>query len=93
MKLKPFLEVIDGNVLSLGQVRTRKKGIVRLLELMRSPTAMLRFALLHTNTEQEARWNLDQLALELPTTPVVANATTAIGAHVGPNGLGFVAFF
>lgn len=93
LKLKPFLEVIDGNVLSLGQVRTRKKGIARLFELMRSPTAMIRFAVLHTNAEQEARWMLDQLALELPTTPLVVNVTTAIGAHVGPNGLGFVAFY
>ena len=93
LKLKPFLEVIDGNVLSLGQVRTRKKGIAHLFEMMRSPTAMLRFAVLHINAEQEARWMLDQLALELPTTPLVVNVTTAIGAHVGPNGLGFIAFF
>ena len=93
LNLKPFLEVIDGNVLSLGHVRTRKKGIAQLLNLMQSSTPLKRFAVLHTNAEVDARRFLDQIAPELPTPQLVVNVTTAIGAHVGPNGLGFAALY
>lgn len=91
LNLKPFVEVIDGNVLSIGEVRTRKKGIARLLEMMQSPKPLKRFAILHTNAEEDARRLLETLAPDMPTIPLLVNVTTAIGAHVGPNGLGFVA--
>jgi DegV family protein with EDD domain len=93
LNLKPFIEVIDGNVHSLGEVQTRKKGIARLLEMMESSKPLKRFALLHTNAEEDARRLLETLAPDMPTTPLLVNVTTAIGAHVGPNGLGFVALF
>ncbi len=93
LNLKPFVEVVDGNVISLGEVRTRKKGIARLMELMRTELPLIRFGVLHTNAEQEARWMLQQLSPQLPTDPLVVNVTTAIGAHVGPNGLGFAAYY
>jgi len=93
LNLKPFVEVIDGNVLSMGEVRTRKKGIARLLEMMQSPKPLKRFAILHTNAEEDARRLLKTLAPDVPTIPLLVNVTTAIGAHVGPNGLGFVALF
>ena len=93
LNLKPFLEVVDGYVLSMGQVRTRSKGIRRLSGLMRSRTDMKRLAVLHSNAEREARSILDELAPDLPTEPMVVNVTTAIGAHVGPRGLGFAALY
>ena len=93
LNLKPFLEVVDGYVLSMGQVRTRSKGISRLSDLMRSGTDMKRLAVLHSNAEQDARTILDELSLDLPNGPMVVNVTTAIGAHVGPKGLGFAALY
>ncbi len=93
LNLKPFVEVIDGNVHSRGEARTRKKGIARLLEMMQSPKPVNRFAILHTNAEEDARRLLEILAPEVPTTPLLVNVTTVIGAHVGPNGLGFVTLF
>ena len=54
---------------------------------------MKRFAVLHSNAEQDARTILDELAPDLPTEPMVVNVTTAIGAHVGPQGLGFAALY
>ena len=93
LNLKPFLEVVDGYVLSMGQVRTRSKGIRRLSGLMRSRTDMKRLAVLHSNAEREARSILDKFAPDLPTEPMVVNVTTAIGAHVGPQGLGFAALY
>ncbi len=93
LNLKPFVEVKDGNVLSVGEVRTRKKGMARLLEMMQSPKPLKRFALLHTNAEEDAQKLLDALAPNVPTAPLLVNVTTVIGTHVGPNGLGFVALF
>jgi DegV family protein with EDD domain len=93
LNYKPFVEVIDGHVNSMGQVRTRRKGIHRLLDEMRTNVPMKRFAVLHTNAEVDAREMLAVLAPEVPTEPLVVNATTAIGAHVGPQGLGFAALY
>lgn len=93
LNLKPFVEVVDGYVNSLGEVRTRKKGKARLFEMMQSPHPLRRFGMLHTNAEDDARKLLDSLAPDLDSEPLVVNVTTAIGAHVGPNGLGFVALY
>ena len=94
LNLKPFVEVKDGNVHTLGEVRTRKKGKARLLsKLMQSPKSLQRFGMLHTNSEDDARKLLASLASEVQSDPLMVNVTTAIGAHVGPNGLGFVALY
>jgi fatty acid-binding protein DegV len=50
-----------------------------------------RLAVLHSNAEKDAWELLERLSPRLPTEPMVVNVTTIIGAHVGPNGLGFVA--
>jgi DegV family protein with EDD domain len=93
LKLKPFLEVKDGLVHNIGQVRTRKKGMAQLLEMMYSSKPMKRFAVLHSNAEKDASLLLEKLSPDLPTQPLVVFVTTVIGAHVGPNGLGYVAQF
>lgn len=93
LNLKPFVEVKDGLVISLGEVRTRKKGMTRLIELMCSLEPLKRFAVLHSNAEADARWLLETFAPQIPTEPLLVNVTTVIGAHVGPNGLGFAALY
>jgi len=93
LNLKAFVEVKDGYVHSLGQVRTRKKGTARLLKMMESPVPLKRFALLHTNAKDDANKLLEAFAPKVATPPLVVNVTTVIGAHVGPNGLGFVELF
>jgi DegV family protein with EDD domain len=90
LNLKPFVEVKEGLVLSLGEVRTRRKGVERLLELMRSLGPMERLAILHSNAELDARNLLESLSPQLSASPLIVNVTTVIGTHVGPNGLGFV---
>lgn len=93
LNLKPFIEVKDGLAISLGEVRTRKKGIARLEKLMKSSRKLKRFAVLHTNAEDDARRILEDFAPQIATEPLLVNVTTVIGAHVGPNGLGFVALY
>lgn len=91
LKIKPFVEVRDGLVHSLGEVRTRRKGIDRLIETISELGGLERLALLHTNAEGDARRIVSALNLDLKYPALFINVTTAIGSHVGPNGLGFAA--
>ena len=92
LQVKPFIEIRDGGkVASLGEARTRSKGIARLKELLLGLGDLERLAILHTSAEADARQFLAELKLRLPTEPLIVNVTTVIGAHVGPNGLGFAA--
>jgi DegV family protein with EDD domain len=91
LQIKPFIELRDGAVFSLGETRTRPKGCQRLREFLSRLGSLERLAILHTNAEPDARQFLADLQLNLPVPPLVINVTTAIGNHVGPNGLGFAA--
>ena len=89
LRLKPFVEVREGEVLRLPPVRTRKKGLARLREMLERSGPLERLALLHTN----ARGDAETLGRDLPNAPerppVVVHVTPIIGAHVGPQGVGF----
>ncbi len=91
LQIKPFLGVEDGEVILLGKVRTRQKGIMRLLQLLDNLGPLDRLAILHTNAEAEAREILERMTGKLSSTPLLVNVTSVIGTHVGPNGLGFTA--
>ncbi len=91
LKLQPLVELRYGLVHRLGQVRTRLQGVERLMEALDSWGPLERLAVLHTNAETAAQQLLDMVKSRVATTPLVINVTTAIGTHVGPNGLGFVA--
>lgn len=89
LRIKPFVEVRDGQVFSLGESRTRSKGIERLRNFLLSMGSIEKLAVLHTNAEADALNFLSNLELDLVYEPFIVNVTTVIGVHVGPNGLGF----
>jgi DegV family protein with EDD domain len=89
LHVKPFVEVVEGQVRSLGEARTRNKGIERLRQHLQERAPFERLALLHTNAEAESRALLDNLPHLTSRPPLVVNITTIVGVHVGPNGLGF----
>jgi DegV family protein with EDD domain len=91
LRVKPFLEVREGQVLSLGETRTRRKGIDRLKGFLLSLGSLERLAILHTNAETDAHQFLSEIQQEFSSLPFIVNVTTVIGTHVGPNGLGFAA--
>jgi len=91
-QVKPFVEVREGGkVFNMGETRTRSKGIARLKQFIYNLGKLERLAILHTNAETEARQILADINPDLPAPPIVVNVTPIIGAHVGPNGLGFAA--
>ncbi|MCS6906571.1 MAG: DegV family protein [Anaerolineales bacterium] len=91
LRIKPFLEVLNGQVMSLGQTRTYQKGVSRLAETLRHLSPFEKLAVLHTNAEDRARQLIEQVRDILPAQVFTVNVTTVIGSHVGPNGLGFAA--
>jgi len=91
LRIKPFLEVSKGDVLSQGETRTFKKGVVRLADLLARLGPLEKLAVLHTNAEGEALRFAERYAPGNIPAPLIVNVTTVIGTHVGPHGLGFAA--
>jgi DegV family protein with EDD domain len=91
LNIKPFVELRGGRVFSIGESRTRHKGIERLKELLINQGPLERLAILHTNAEADARQFVEDLKhhYTIPDQPPIVNITTIIGVHTGPNGLGF----
>jgi DegV family protein with EDD domain len=89
LRLHPLIELRYGIVHRLGQARTRLQGVKRLVEVLNSWGAIERLAVLHTNAESTARQLLEDVKSKVDVPPLLVNVTTAIGTHVGPNGLGF----
>ena len=90
-RLKPLVELRFGIVHRLGQARTHLQGIERLLDNLNSWGKLERLAVLHTNAECAALQLLEKVKSKVIVQPLLINVTTAIGTHVGPNGLGFSA--
>lgn len=91
LRIKPFLEVSNGEVLSLGETRTFKKGVIRLADMLARLGPLEKLAVLHTNAEGEALRFAERYAPKNIPAPSIVNVTTVIGTHVGPHGLGFTA--
>jgi DegV family protein with EDD domain len=89
LRLHPLIELRYGVVRRLGQARTRLQGVERMLETLNSWGSLERLAVLHTNAESAARQLLEDVKSKVTVPPLLVNVTTAIGTHVGPNGLGF----
>lgn len=91
LRLQPLVELHFGVVHRLGLARTRLQGIGRLVEMLDSWGPLEQLAVLHTNAASAAQQLLDDVKSKVKIPPLMVNVTTAIGVHVGPCGLGFVA--
>ena len=91
LRVKPFIDVIGGHAKRIGDVRTRRRGIERLMRILNNLGELEQLAVLHTNAEADAYHFLQEYQGKLDTEAMVIYVTTAIGTHVGPNGVGFVA--
>jgi DegV family protein with EDD domain len=97
LNLKPILEVNEGAIEAVERVRTRKKSLNRLVELVEervSGKQPIRLATLHANAAEEARQLLDDASARLSAAEsVFSEVSPAVGAHTGPGtiGLAFMA--
>ena len=95
LRIKPIVELLDGEVKPLGAVRTTRQAGERIYNALQALGPLERLAILHTNAEHRARQLLDELmqtvSQSIPRDILMVNVTPVIGTHVGPNGLGFAA--
>ena len=89
LSIKPMVEVRDSAVLPLERVRTRRRSIQRLIELVAELGPLEELAVLHSNAPQEAQRLAEEISFLHPLERIlIAEAGVIIGTHVGPNGLG-----
>ncbi|MBE3557338.1 MAG: DegV family protein [Firmicutes bacterium] len=96
LNVKPLLQLKDGEILPFEQVRSRKRGMERQIEQMRthfSVQAPKRGAIVHADIAEEAE-KFAALAHEtFPQTEwVVTYLGAVLGANAGPGVLGIVAY-
>jgi len=94
LNIKPILELRDGKVEAAEQVRTRRKSLSRIVELVvkqiggRTP---IRLASLHANAPEDARIMLEEATEKLnPIESVFSEVSPVIGANAGPGVVGLV---
>jgi DegV family protein with EDD domain len=92
LNLKPLLELRDGRIESVEKVRTKRKAVSRMTDLVveqvagRSP---VRLATLHANAEGEAISALETAVARLnPIEQILASVSPVIGSHAGPGTVG-----
>lgn len=89
LRIKPMIEVWEGKITPLDRVRTSRRSMDRLVELIEGMKPLESLAIIHSNWPEgaeELRRRLSHSSLqdELLTVDV----TPVIGVHVGPKGLG-----
>jgi fatty acid-binding protein DegV len=90
LHVRLMIELSEGIVRRLGQVRTRARAIEALAENARSWGRLERLGVLHSAAHEEAAALAGRLAPLSVAEPLIVEATTVIGAHVGPHALGLV---
>ena len=88
LNVKPMITLKDGEVMPAGQVRTRAKGIERLIDFVKSASSIEAVAVGYTTTPDEAQSLAKQLSAIFTKEPVkIAQLGTTLGVHAGPGTL------
>lgn len=92
LNIKPILEVRNGKVEAIERVRTRKKSLQRLIELIEAQVGgrqPVRLATLHANAHEDAQELLDLASSRLKAVEsVFSEVSPVIGTHAGPGTVG-----
>jgi DegV family protein with EDD domain len=90
--LKPILEVRGGKVEAIERVRTQRKALERLIELVNqriNGQTGLRLGILEANAPIPAKFLLDEITSRFQPTELIQNSLTAVlGCHTGPGTVG-----
>lgn len=92
LSVKPILAIEDGLIVSIDKVRTQKKALERIVDLIEERTKGhkdIRLATLHANNPDTAQFILDEASSRLsPVEKVFSEISPAIGTHAGPGAVG-----
>jgi len=88
LNVKPMITLKDGEVMPAGQVRTRAKGIERLVDFVKNAQDIESLAVGYSTTLDEAQTLAKRLVSIFTKEPVkVARLGTTLGVHAGPGTL------
>jgi DegV family protein with EDD domain len=89
LQLKPIMTMHDGKA-GAERVRTHRRAIERVVELLRNVGPLERLAIVHTHAPDRVTELREHAAPWLPAGEIeTANITPVIGAHIGPGAVGF----
>lgn len=92
LNIKPILEVTGGRVESVERVRTRKKSLQRILDMVEERVAgseVIRLATLHANVSDEAGDLLEQADRRIKSVEsIFSTISPVVGTHAGPGTIG-----
>jgi DegV family protein with EDD domain len=90
LQIKPILDVHDGEVEVEERVRTFKKAMQRLKELVQEQAPLDRMAILHIQNQDGVKELLDMLGDIIPHNVITVTAGPTLGTHIGPGSLGVI---
>ena len=94
LKIKPIIYFNDKVLEPFEKVRTKKKAIERILQLLHQDAkagAPIQLSVVHANVEEEANELLEMIQKEYPNVEGnISDFGPVIGAHTGPGTLGMV---
>jgi DegV family protein with EDD domain len=92
LNLKPLLTLVDGRVEAVETVRTKKKAVERMLDLIAADVhdlRPLRMSPLHAFAREEGEALAEAVAARFrPEECILSEVSPAIGTHVGPGTVG-----
>lgn len=91
LNIKPILEMSAGKIDAVDQVRTQKRALERMADLIREKAAgekPLRMAVIHSNVPDMAQNLMEEVQASFsPKEIYISELSPAIGTHVGPGTL------
>jgi len=89
LDIKPIVEAREGIVRAIARVRTRKKALAHLRQLLEEMGPVQELAVLHTQEPELAGQFADDIADLFPRERMaIVEVGTIVGTHVGPGGIG-----
>jgi len=85
LSVKPILTIKDGEFVPVGQVRSRSKGIEKLLDYVKDTADIEDLAVIHSTTPDEAKSLAERISSMLsPKQARIARLGPVLGVHGGP---------
>lgn len=92
LNVKPILAIEDGKVVSLDSVRTQKKALERVIQIIEERTQghkNIRLATLHADNPETAQQIMDEASKRInPVEKVFSEVSPVVGTHAGPGAVG-----
>lgn len=90
--IKPVLNIVDGKIEAKESIRTRKRALNRLIDLLAEnidDSKPFSVGLLHSQVPEDADWLETEIRKRWEPTIIRGQVGAVIGVHVGPGAIGF----